>query len=122
MNAASERRRFTRVAVEIAARIHVPEGPIITGQIADLSLGGVRMSTDELPPDGARCAIELDIPGDGSAKTLVVAGALVRACEGGAALEFRDVAPAAWNEILDTIADNEFDRARMRREAERAGI
>jgi c-di-GMP-binding flagellar brake protein YcgR len=120
MNAESERRRYTRVAIDIAARIHVPEGPIITGNVEDLSLGGVRMSTDDLPPDGARCAIELDLPGDGSAKTLVIAGALVRASDGGAALEFRDVAPAAWDEMLEAIADNEFDRERLRREAERA--
>ena len=64
----------------------------------------------------------MDLPGDGSANTLAVSGAIVRACEGGAALEFRDIAPAAWDEILDTITDNEFDRARLRREAERAGV
>ncbi len=120
MTATDERRRFTRVAVDVAARIHVPDGPTISGRVADLSLGGIRVASDAIPPDGARCAIELDLPGDGPAKTLAVSGAIVRGWEQGAALEFRDIDRDAWEKMLDVLTSNEFDRARLRREALRA--
>ncbi len=120
MNATDERRRHTRVAIDVAVRIHVPEGPTITGRVADLSLGGVRITSDDIPPDGARCAIEMDLPGKGPAKTLAVSGAIVRSWEEGAALEFRDTDRAAWERMLDVLTTNEFDRARLRREAFRA--
>jgi len=122
MNTVDERRRYTRVAVDVEVRIHIPEGPIINGRVADLSLGGVRVTSESIPPDGARCAIELDLPGDGSAKTLAVSGAIVRGWEQGAALEFRDVDRAAWEQMLDVLTTNEFDRARLRREASRAAL
>lgn len=120
MSVTAERRRYTRVALDVAVRIHVPDGPTITGRVADLSLGGVRVASDAIPPDGARCAIELDLPGDGSAKTLAVSGAIVRGWEEGAALEFREIDRAAWDLLLDVLTTNEFDRARLRREAFRA--
>jgi len=122
MNAIAERRRYTRVAVDVAARIHVPDGPIISGLVADLSLGGVRITSDDIPPDGARCAIELDLPGGGPADTLAVSGAIVRGWEEGAALEFRDIDEDAWERMLDVLTTNEFDRARLRKEAARADL
>jgi c-di-GMP-binding flagellar brake protein YcgR len=121
MNAIAERRQYTRVAVDVAARIHVPEGPIISGHVADLSLGGVRVTSDEIAPDGARCAIELDIPSDNDAETLAVSGAIVRGWEEGAAIEFRDIDEDAWERLLDVLTTNEFDRARLRKEAAQAG-
>jgi hypothetical protein len=121
MTQTSERRRFTRVTVDVAVRIHTPEAPMVEGRVTDLSLGGVRVATDTIPADGVRCAVELDIPGDGSAKTLAISGAVVRGWDGGAAVEFRDADPGAWEQILNVLANNEFDRARLRREAERAG-
>jgi hypothetical protein len=122
MNATKERRRFSRLPVRATVRIHVPDGPIIEGKIADLSLGGVRVTSDAIPPDGARCAIELDLPGNGGNETIEVLGAIVRGWEHGAALEFRDVNPAAWDRMLDALATNEFDRARLLREASKAGL
>ncbi len=120
MSAVDERRRYTRVAVDVPARIHVPDGPVISGRVSDLSLGGIRVVSEAIAPDGARCAIELDLPGKTPADTLAVSGAIVRSWHQGAALEFREIDRPAWERMLDVLTTNEFDRARLRREASRA--
>lgn len=118
MTQGAERRRYTRVAVDVHARIHVPECETIEGRVRDISLGGVLVACDAIPPDGVQCGVELDVPVE-QGGPFEVAGATVRSWEHGAALAFKDVAPEIWYRLIDLLTTNEFDAARIRREATR---
>ncbi len=63
MSEGSDKREFTRVAVDIAAEVQRPGGQSVMGVVEVISMNGLMISAEENLPDGLHCQIKLILRG-----------------------------------------------------------
>jgi hypothetical protein len=61
----SDQRRHPRVAISVSVRYRLPRGENVEGTATDLSMGGIFVQAEELPPYGSNLTIECALTENG---------------------------------------------------------
>ncbi len=86
-----EKRKFTRVDVELSITISPKDADRCSGVLKNISMGGAFFVQGEPLPEGAECTLCVEISEPSSVLTAEVEGEVVRADEKGVAIRFTSV-------------------------------
>ncbi len=84
----TEKRKFTRVPFRTLVKLKAAGRTIISQKLRDISLGGAFLYSTEAFPVGTMCLLEIRLTGRASLLKIGVEGKVVRAEDGGLAVEF----------------------------------
>lgn len=83
-----EKRKFTRIAFEIDARVTSGGSVIQSDKVRNVSLGGMFIHSREPLPQGAQCEVEMGVTGPATSLQMRVEGEVVRVETEGFAIRF----------------------------------
>ena len=86
-----EKRRFTRVDVELSITISPKDADRCRGVLKNISLGGAFLVDGDPLPKGSECTLCVEISEPASVLTAEVQGEVVRADEKGVAIRFTSI-------------------------------
>jgi hypothetical protein len=86
-----EKRKFTRVLFRTQIRILSASSSFVANTLRNISLGGAFIETTYQLPEGAPCALEIDLTGPASLLRVQVEGDVVRCENDGIAVKFTKI-------------------------------
>ncbi len=85
------KRNFTRSSVQVEINVSVNGHPLSTGEISDISLGGLYVPCSGSPELGTRCDVVLHIGGRHTGIRAMAIAEVVRTDETGIGIAFREL-------------------------------
>ena len=86
-----KKRSFTRSSVHVDVDVHVDGRRLSTGEISDISLGGMYVPCSEQPDVGTQCDVALHVGGRETGVRIRALGTVARAADGGLGVAFEEI-------------------------------
>ena len=104
-------RRHTRVTVDVVAEILLPDGELLYGEAANLSMDGayVLLPSGRRPAVGAACTLRLHLESHGRRGVVDFDAQVVRCDEDGTGLQFRAANADAYGRLLALLEQRAVD-------------
>ncbi len=107
-----QKRKNTRILFEASAELR-HQDRIIAGQVRNLSMKGMLLTTEENIPPQTRVTIAISLSGTSSELSLVIKGRVVRMESSGIAIEFAEMDLDTFIHLRSIVAYNEGDEKKI---------
>ncbi len=116
MNDEQNKREFTRAPIHVDVRLTPPDGIVLRGRVANVSMNGLRFPTDQPLPVGTECAVELVLDGGEGRICIQATGKVVRVDGAGMSIEFSAVDGDSLEHLRSVVLYNSPDQRQTEEE------
>jgi len=117
VSAEKEKRGFIRIPFSTETRIEAGGRSLRSNGLIDVSMSGMRLTTDDVPPlPGTVCQVMIILQASANRIIIEASGKILRAEQGTIAVEFIELEVDSYNHLRQIILNNTDDPEKAERE------